>query len=86
MDYMLSTTVLVFPSSSVSVTPCVTVNTTNDTILEEDEQFLIQFNSTDRAVEFADNGSLIVTIVDDDGRTESVLGFFLRIMKSNVLE
>ena len=66
MDYTLSASFLTFSSSTT--TQCVTVNTANDTILEEDEQFLIQFNSTDRAVEFADNGSFIFTIVDNDGR------------------
>ena len=66
MDYTLSASVLTFSSSTS--TQCVTVNTANDTILEEDEQFGIQFNSTDRAVEILDPSPLRFIIVDDESK------------------
>ena len=50
-----------------------TVNTANDSILEEDEQLLIQLNSTDRAVQLIDPATFNVIIIDDDGKVPAYI-------------
>ncbi len=44
---------------------CVTIPTTDDLIFEEQEQFVIQIQSTDRAVNLSDPNTTI-TILDDE--------------------
>lgn len=49
-----------------NVMECITVRTTEDDILEDDEQFIIQAETDDRAVMIVE-GNVTVNILDDDG-------------------
>ena len=59
-----------------------TVNITNDSILEEDEQLLIQLNSTDRAVQLIDTATFNVIIIDDDGKVPAYIMLLVQLIKA----
>ena len=56
-----------FTSGGAS-TECLTVLTNSDEVLEIDEQFQLLFTSSDRAVEFATN-TTIVAVLNDDSKS-----------------
>jgi len=53
---------------------CASISISNDTILEDDELFSVQLDTTDQAVTLSP-GSANVTIVDDDGKSLSIPKF-----------
>lgn len=65
LDYTLVSNVVTFSPGSEGSPQCVSIDTTSDEILEEDEQLLVQVESTDVAVLLV-NSSITVTILDDD--------------------
>lgn len=66
-DFTLVSSLITFFPSSEGSPQCLTIDTTNDTILELDERLSLQFESTDIAVNLLDSNST-VTIMDNDGK------------------
>lgn len=58
--------VLVFSPANQAIEQCVNITTLQDEVLEAEEQFVVQIQSIDNAVDLS-NQNITLTIVDDEG-------------------
>lgn len=62
-DFVVTEEATTFNSGTTSGAVCVSILNVNDTVIEDEEKYMVTFNSTDEAIDITNN-IVLVTIID----------------------